>query len=73
MDFLEMGNLPSSIVSIIIIIVAIIVFKKVASCLAKVVIFIILMGILLFAYLYNSNEEDGESPLIELVNSTDDE
>ncbi len=69
MEFLEMGNLSNSIVSIIVIIVAIIVFKKVASCLAKVVIFIILMAILLFAYLNNVNEEDGESSLIELVNS----
>ena len=64
MEFLEMGNLSSSIVSIIVIIVAIIVFKKVASCLAKVVVFIILMAILLFAYLNNVNEEDGERVFI---------
>lgn len=71
MEFLEMGNLSSSLISIIVIIVAIFVFKKVASCLAKVVIFIILMGILIFAYLNNANDEDGDSPLIELVNEGD--
>lgn len=71
MEFLEMGNLSSSLISIIVIIVAIIVFKKVASCLAKVVIFLILMGILIFAYLNNANDEDGENPLIELVNGGD--
>ena len=71
MEFLEMGNLSSSIISIIVIIVAIFVFKKVASCLAKVLIFIILMGILLFAYLNNVSEEDGEKSLIELVNGGD--
>ena len=63
-----MGDVTSGIVSIIVIIVAIFVFKKVASCLAKVVIFIILMAILLFAYLNNTSDEKGESSLIELVN-----
>ena len=68
MELLKMGDLTSGMVSIIVIIVAIFVFKKVASCLAKVVIFIILMAILLFAHLTNTSDEKGESSLIELVN-----
>lgn len=55
-----------TLASVIVIIVALFLFKKVASCAAKIVIFAILMGILLFAYYISQESEEG-GPFIELV------
>ncbi|MBR6978994.1 MAG: hypothetical protein IKH88_04075 [Prevotella sp.] len=66
-EFFDSGNTLSTLVGIIVIVSALFLFKKVASCAAKIVIFAILMGILAFVYYY-SQEHDGEEPFgIEVV------
>ena len=65
-DLIGSGNIMTTLVGIVVIILALFLFKKVASCAAKIVIFVILMGILAFAYYY-SHVNGGDGDLIEFV------
>lgn len=71
MDFNQLigtGNTLSTLVSIIVIIAALLLFRKVASCLARIVIFIILMGLLVLVYVYSRNSsEEGNDTYMEIV------
>ena len=70
-ELIGSGNTLSTLAGIIVIILALFLFKKVASCAAKIVIFAILMGILGLVFYY-SHENGEDTPLnvledIELV------
>lgn len=63
-DLIGSGNMLTTVASIAVIVVALFLFKKVASCAAKVIIFIILIGILAFVY-YVSQDHYSDGNYIE--------
>lgn len=67
-ELIGSGNTMSTLASIVVIIVALFLFKKVASCAAKIVIFVILMGILALAYYFSQEHDVDGNPRIEIVN-----
>ena len=67
MEELLKGDTLTTLAGILVIIVALFLFKKVASCAAKIVIFAILIGILAFAYYFSHEYGNDDAFSIEVV------